>query len=64
VIAQRPVIAAPATRDGRGQLPCFFRSAASLDVDKQDLERFSDFVNRKLYDLPVRGVENARANGP
>jgi hypothetical protein len=41
----------------------FFRTAASLDVHKQDLKRFSAFVNHKLYDLLVRGAENARANG-
>ena len=25
----------------------FFRTAAGLDVDKQDLKRYSDFINRK-----------------
>ncbi|MGH1526372.1 DUF1931 family protein [Leifsonia sp. L25] len=41
----------------------FFRAAASLDVDKDDLRRFDDFVNDKLYDLLLRGVANAEANG-
>lgn len=41
----------------------FFRTAASLDIDKQDLKRFSDFINRKLYDLLSRGETIARANG-
>ena len=41
----------------------FFRTAASLDIDKQDLKRFSDFINRKLYDLLSRGEAIARANG-
>jgi hypothetical protein len=41
----------------------FFRIAAGIDVDKQDLKRYSDFVNRKLYDLLVRGEETASANG-
>ena len=31
----------------------FFRAAAGLDVDKADLKRHSDFVNRKLYDMLV-----------
>jgi hypothetical protein len=41
----------------------FFRAAASLDVDKQDLKRYSDFINRKVNDLLLRGEETARANG-
>jgi hypothetical protein len=41
----------------------FFRLAAGLDVDKQDLKRYSDFINRKIYDLLVRGVAAAKANG-
>ena len=41
----------------------FFRVAASLDVDKDDLKRLSDFVNRKIYDLLVVGEAAAKANG-
>jgi Domain of unknown function (DUF1931) len=40
----------------------FFR-AAGLDVDKDDLRRYRDFVNRKLYDLLVIGQAAAKANG-
>jgi hypothetical protein len=40
-----------------------FRRAAGIDVDKMDLRRYSDFVNRKLYDLLVVGEEAARLNG-
>jgi hypothetical protein len=40
----------------------FFRLAAELDVDKDDLKRFSDFVERKLYDLLVMGQATASAN--
>ena len=29
----------------------FFRSAAGLNVDKDDLKRYNDFVHHKLYDL-------------
>jgi hypothetical protein len=41
----------------------FFRLAAGLDVDKEDLRRFHEFVNHKLYDLLVRGEATAKANG-
>ena len=41
----------------------FFREAASLDVDKQDIKRFEDFIDRVLYDLLVVGQETATANG-
>ncbi|MFF8652404.1 DUF1931 family protein [Streptomyces griseoluteus] len=41
----------------------FFRTAASLDVDKSDLKRYSDFVDDKLYDLLVIGQAAAKANG-
>jgi hypothetical protein len=41
----------------------FFRLAASLDVDKDDLRRYDDFVNDKIYDLLLRGRANAKANG-
>jgi hypothetical protein len=40
-----------------------FRRAAGLDVDKQDLKRYSEFVNHKLYDLLVCGAVSAKANG-
>jgi hypothetical protein len=41
----------------------FFRRAAGLDVDKDDLKRYSEFVNRKLYDLLVVGQAHAADNG-
>jgi hypothetical protein len=41
----------------------FFRAAASLDVDKDDLRRYEDFVNRKVRDLLLIGRAAARANG-
>jgi len=41
----------------------FFRIAAGLDVDKQDLKRYSDFINRKIYDLLLRAQAAAKANG-
>ena len=41
----------------------FFRIAAGLNVDKQDLKRYSDFINQKVYDLLLRSEATARANG-
>ncbi|MFC5824563.1 DUF1931 family protein [Nonomuraea insulae] len=41
----------------------FFRAAAGLDVDKTDLKRYSDFVNRKLYDMLVVAQAAAKSNG-
>jgi hypothetical protein len=40
----------------------FFREAASLDVDKDDLRRYNDFINDKVYDLLIRAQANAKAN--
>jgi hypothetical protein len=40
----------------------FFRLAAGLDVDRDDLKRFSDFVSEKLYDLLVIAQASAKAN--
>ncbi len=41
----------------------FFREAASLHVDKNDLKRLSDLIGRKLNDLLIVGVRNAGYNG-
>ncbi|TXK41505.1 DUF1931 family protein [Nonomuraea sp. C10] len=40
----------------------FFRAAAGLDVDKADLKRYSDFVNRKLYDMLIVAEAAAKSN--
>jgi len=40
-----------------------FREAAALDIDKNDLRRHEEFVNRKIHDLLQRGCAIARANG-
>ena len=63
------MIAAPQPRD---RLPShvmsvakferFFRVAAGIDVDKQDLKRYGDFINQKIYDLLSCAEETARAN--
>jgi hypothetical protein len=41
----------------------FFREAASLDVDKDDLKRFSDFIHQKIADMLVIALARANANG-
>jgi hypothetical protein len=41
----------------------FFREAASLDVDKDDLRRYEEFINKKIADLLVRAQAVAHANG-
>jgi hypothetical protein len=41
----------------------FFRTVAGLDVDKDDLRRYTGFVNEQLYDLVLIGETKARANG-
>jgi len=40
----------------------FFRLAAELDVDKDDLKRYSEFAYQKLYDLLLIGQAAAAAN--
>jgi Domain of unknown function (DUF1931) len=39
-----------------------FRAAAEIDVDKDDLKRYSDFVNNELYDLLLVGQAATRFN--
>jgi hypothetical protein len=40
----------------------FFREAASLDVDKDDLKRLEEFLNHNIEDLLIRATAIARAN--
>jgi hypothetical protein len=47
---------------GVHQFERFFRLAAGLDVDKEDLKRYSEFVGEKLYDLLVIAQASAKAN--
>src|ERR1700730_5498613 len=65
MIAQRPVDwAEPPTHVmGVAKVERLFRTAARLDVDKQDLRRYSNFINQKVYDLLLRGEAAAKANG-
>ena len=48
---------------GIAKLERLFRVAAQLDVDKNDLQRYTDFVNQKIHDLLLRGEAAAKANG-
>jgi hypothetical protein len=41
----------------------FFRSVASLNVDKSDLRRFRDFVDQQIDDIAIAGRNSARWNG-
>jgi hypothetical protein len=38
------------------------REAAGLDIDKSDLRRHDEFINRKIHDLLQRGCAIAKAN--
>jgi hypothetical protein len=64
MIAQRPLVQEPPTHVmGIARFERFFRMAAGLDVDKADIKRYSDFINRKLRDLLIGGEAAAKANG-
>jgi hypothetical protein len=41
----------------------FFRAAAGLDIDKDDLRRYTDFINEEVADLLLIGETKAKANG-
>jgi hypothetical protein len=41
----------------------FFRAAASLDVDKDDLKRYDEFLDHKIYDMFLISRAAAKANG-
>jgi hypothetical protein len=41
----------------------FFRAAAGLDIDKDDLRRYTDFVNEEIADLLLIAETKAKANG-
>lgn len=40
----------------------FFRAAAGLHVDRNDVKRYTDFVDDKIYDLILIGKASAKAN--
>ena len=41
----------------------FFRSVASIDVDKSDVQRYREFVDERVDALAVAGRDTARWNG-
>ena len=47
---------------GTHQIERFFRVAASLDVDKEDIKRYYDFIDQKVSDLLLVAQHTAKAN--
>ena len=47
-------------RDGRLPLRALLREAGGLQVDKDDLKRYTDFVNTKVADLMIRAQAVAK----
>ena len=41
----------------------FFRSIASIDIDKSDVRRFEDFVDEQIEAIAVAGRNSAKSNG-
>lgn len=41
----------------------FFRAAGGVDVDKEDVKRYWDFVDERVDDLAIAGRDSARWNG-
>jgi Domain of unknown function (DUF1931) len=48
---------------GYSKFERFFRAAGGVDVDRNDMKRFLDFVNEAIYDLLLAGQATAEANG-
>jgi hypothetical protein len=44
------------------QIKGLFHTAAGLTIDNNDVKRYKDFVDEKLYDLLLMAVVSARAN--
>ena len=41
----------------------FFRSVASIDIDKNDVRRFRNFVDQMIDDIAITGRASAKWNG-
>ncbi|HZE02340.1 MAG TPA: DUF1931 family protein [Pseudonocardiaceae bacterium] len=41
----------------------FFRSVASIDIDKNDVRRFHNFVDQMIDDIAITGRASAKWNG-
>jgi Domain of unknown function (DUF1931) len=64
MIAQLPPDKMPPPRPAA--IPRFqrlFHLAAAIHIDKADIKRYEEFVDHKIYDLLLRGEENAKASG-
>jgi hypothetical protein len=48
---------------GAQRVKALFHAAAGLSLDTNDVKRYRDFVDDKLYDLLLMAVAAARANG-
>ena len=48
--------------EGTHQIERFFRAAAGLEVDKEDLRRYYNFVDQKVADLLLVAQHTAKAN--
>jgi hypothetical protein len=48
---------------GIARFESFFRQAASLNIGKDDLRRFDDFISDRTYKLLIRGQAVAKSNG-
>lgn len=48
---------------GIPELERFFRSVGGVDVDKDDLRRFREFVDEKVDDIAIAGRNSAKWNG-
>lgn len=47
---------------GYSKFERFFRAAGGIDVDRNDMKRYLDFVNQAIYDLLLAGQATAEAN--
>jgi hypothetical protein len=47
---------------GTHQIEHFFRAAAELDVDKEDIKRYYEFVDHKIADLLLIAQHTAKSN--
>jgi len=47
---------------GIHQIEHFFRVAAGLEIDKEDIKHYSDFIDQKLKDLLLIAAQTAKAN--
>lgn len=48
---------------GAKRIKELFHAAAGLNIANNDVKRYEDFVDEKLYDLLLMAVVSARANG-